>query len=93
MSRSAGGSILGRGGGVEAVRGASAAVDRPEIMECPLSFHRWSLAIVQVVVRVPSHGAAQGRPRQDGHCWSMGGGATGGGSVQSHAAMDLTGSK
>lgn len=65
---------MGRGGGVEAVRGASATVDGPEIVEGPLSFHRRSLAVVvQVVVWVPSHGAAEGGPRQDGHCWTIGG--------------------
>jgi hypothetical protein len=87
VSSFAGGRVLGRGGGVEAVWGASATVDGPEIVEGPLSFHRGP----QVVVWVPSQGASEGGSRQDGHL--LGDGRGGGlrrglGLVQSHAAMN-----
>jgi hypothetical protein len=73
VSSFARGRIVGWCGGVEAVRGASATVDGPEIVKGPLSFHRRPLTVVvQVVVWDPSQGAAEGGPRQDGHCWTMG---------------------
>jgi hypothetical protein len=38
-----------------------------------------------MVVGVPSHGAAEGRPRQDGHCWTIGGGGDG---IRSESCCD-----
>jgi hypothetical protein len=75
VSSFAGCGVLGRGRGVEAVWGASATVNGPEIVEGPLSFHRGSLGVIWV----PSQGASEGGSRQDGHLLDDGRGGCDGG--------------